>query len=163
MELNFDLIRLIEDNITRFSYYSDKYNSKEGKWMFRSLLALFIIVPALEILGLITVGRWMGGWQMLILLIGIGFLGAYISKRELKRVWNEAIIQLRSGQMPAGTLLDGLCVLVGGILLLFPGFITDILGLFFLLPFSRPFAKAGIFYFLQKQIAKGRIFYFRRW
>jgi UPF0716 protein FxsA len=131
--------------------------------MFRWLLVIFIIVPALEIWGLITVGRWIGGWQMLILLIAIAFLGAYISKRELKRVWNEAFYQLNRGQMPASTLLDGLCVLVGGILLLFPGFITDIIGLFFLLPFSRPLAKTGIFYLLQKQIAKGGPIIFRRW
>jgi UPF0716 protein FxsA len=131
--------------------------------MFRWLLVLFIIVPAVEIWGLIEVGRWIGGWQTLVLLIAIAILGAYFSKREVQRVWNEASNQLRRGQMPAGSLLDGLCVLVGGILLLFPGFITDIIGLVFLLPVTRPLAKTGILYLLQKQISNRNIRIFRRW
>jgi UPF0716 protein FxsA len=131
--------------------------------MFRWLLALFIIIPAVEIWGLIAVGRSIGGWQTLLLLIAISILGAYFSKREAQRVWNEASNQFRKGQMPAGSLLDGLCVLVGGLLLLFPGFITDIIGLIFLLPVTRPLAKTGILYLLQKQITKGRIRVFRRW
>ncbi|PZE21633.1 FxsA family protein [Paenibacillus xerothermodurans] len=131
--------------------------------MFRWLLALFIIVPALEIWGLIAAGRWIGGWQTVVLIIVIAVLGAYFSKREATRVWNQASRQLSRGEMPAGTILDGLCVLVGGIMLLFPGFFTDIIGLFFLLPFTRPLAKRGILYVLRKQIAKGGIRVFRRW
>lgn len=130
--------------------------------MFRWILALFILLPLLEVWGLIAVGHWIGGWQTLLLVIAIAFLGAYFAKKEVSRVWREASYQFRNGQMPANSLLDGLCILIGGLLLLFPGFLTDIFGLVFLLPFTRPLAKTVILFFLQKLITKGRFRIYRR-
>lgn len=130
--------------------------------MFRILLILFILVPALEIWGLVSMGRWIGGWQTFVFVLLIAAAGAFIAKREAVQVWRQASGQLAQGQIPAGSLLDGVCILAGGLLLLLPGFFTDILGLFLLLPLTRPVAKAGIVYMLKRQIEKGNIHFWKR-
>ncbi|WJH34731.1 FxsA family protein [Paenibacillus aurantius] len=131
--------------------------------MFRWLVALFILVPALEIWGLISIGRLIGGWPTFLLVLLTGFLGAYLAKREAQRVWRYANDQMARGQVPTASILDAICIFAGGLLLLLPGFLTDIAGLVLLLPVTRSACKAGILYLLQKQLAKGSIRFFRRW
>ena len=130
--------------------------------MFRWLLAAFIIVPALEIWALLSIGRWIGGWQTFILILLIAMAGAYIVKREFSLVWRNASQQWSRGQLPAGEILDGVCILIGGALLLLPGFLTDILAIFLLLPLTRPIAKGLILLLLKKQLNRGNFHINRR-
>ncbi|HQE32510.1 MAG TPA: FxsA family protein, partial [Propionibacteriaceae bacterium] len=62
-------------------------------------------------------------------------------KREGIRAWKALSQAFESGKLPAGELTDAALVLVGGILLMLPGFLSDVMGLFFLLPFTRPLAR----------------------
>ena len=95
------------------------------RWVFLALL----IVPVLEIAAIIAVGRVIGGWQTLLLLVLESLLGAWIVKREGSRTWTALQDALRSGRMPSRQLSDAALVLIGGTLLLTPGFVTDIVGL----------------------------------
>lgn len=130
--------------------------------MFRALLALFIIVPALEIWLLLSVVHWIGGWQTFLLVLLSSVVGAYLAKREFRRIWAFASAELSGGRVPAGSLLDGICVLAGGLLLLLPGFLTDIAGILLLLPQTRRLPKLLLVRLLQKQAARGAFRFFRR-
>ena len=102
---------------------------------------LLLVVPILEVLTIIAVGRAIGGWQTFFLLVAMSVLGAWLIRLEGARAWVALGQALQSGRMPARELADGMLVLTGGTLLLVPGFLTDILGLILVLPFTRPAAR----------------------
>lgn len=131
--------------------------------MFRLLLLLFIIVPALELWGLITVGRWIGGWETVALVILTGALGAWLARQQGLQTLRLIQLQLSRGELPGDALLDGLLIIVGGVLLMTPGFFTDLFGLVFLVPYSRMIVRHLVKQWLRSQIASGRVvFWFRR-
>lgn len=106
-----------------------------------------LVVPLVEIYVIIQVGQVIGGWPTVGLLLLESALGAWLVKREGKRAWNALRTSLQTSLMPGKELADAALVLIGGTLLLAPGFITDILGFFLILPFTRPLARrlfAGI-------------------
>jgi UPF0716 protein FxsA len=105
------------------------------------VFALLLVVPVLEIAAIIAVGRAIGGWQTLLLLLLESALGAWLVRREGARAWSALAGALNSGRMPSRELADAALVLVGGTLLLTPGFLTDIVGFFLILPPTRPFAR----------------------
>src|SRR3954452_382894 len=106
------------------------------------LVALaLLVVPIVEIFVIIQVGQVIGGWPTVGLLIIESALGAWLVKREGRRAWNALQSALQTGRMPGRELTDGALVLIGGTLLLTPGFVTDIFGFFFILPFTRPIAR----------------------
>lgn len=109
--------------------------------MFSRLLLLFIGVPLVEILILIKLGEVLGFWNTILLVIGTGMAGAYLAKLYGLSIWYQIRQDLQLGQMPAEKLLDGLLILVGGIVLLTPGLLTDLLGLALLFPGTRFFFK----------------------
>lgn len=125
--------------------------------MFRIIVALFILIPALEIWGLFTLGKLIGGWQTFALIILTGFVGAYLSKSEARKVWHYAQHQLSRGQFPTDSILDGICIFTGGLLLLTPGILTDVLGFLLVFPVTRPVCKAAILYVIRKKIDMNRI------
>jgi UPF0716 protein FxsA len=102
---------------------------------------LLLVVPLLEIATIIAVGRVIGGWQTLLLLFAESALGAWLVRREGARAWQALATALSTGRMPSRQLADAALVLIGGTLLLTPGFLTDIAGFFFILPFTRPIAR----------------------
>jgi UPF0716 protein FxsA len=108
------------------------------------LAALFVIVPLVEIYLVIQAGQTIGvGWTVLILVLD-SLLGAALLKREGSAAWRALREALSSYRMPARELADGVLVLVGGTLLLTPGFVTDAVGFFFILPFTRPLARRAL-------------------
>ncbi|MCK5331117.1 MAG: FxsA family protein [Candidatus Marinimicrobia bacterium] len=109
--------------------------------MFSRLLALFIGIPLVEILILIKLGEVMGFWNTIFLVIGTGIVGAYLAKLHGLTIWYQIQQDLQMGHMPTDKLMDGLLVLVGGIVLLTPGLLTDILGLALLFPLTRTIFK----------------------
>lgn len=117
----------------------------------RYLLLLIIIVPAAEIGVLMLSGNLIGVWPTLGVILFTGVLGAYLAKKQGLETLRKVQEQLRYGQMPGEAILEGICILAGGILLLTPGFITDITGFLLLAPITQSFFK--------KLIIKG----FRRW
>jgi UPF0716 protein FxsA len=102
---------------------------------------LLLVVPILEIATIVAVGRVIGGWQTLLLLVLESLLGAWLVRREGARAWTALTTALNTGRMPSRELADAALVLVGGTLLLTPGFLTDVVGFFFILPLTRPLAR----------------------
>lgn len=123
--------------------------------MYKWLLAVFIVVPIVELWGIFQVGSWIGGWNTFFILILMGVAGAYLARAEGRRVWGEAQRQMQAGQIPGQTLLDGLCVLAGGILLLMPGFISDIVGITLLIPASRTYYRQIMLQWIEKRMRNG--------
>jgi UPF0716 protein FxsA len=105
------------------------------------LVALFVVLPILEIYVIIQVGQEIGALWTVLLLVFESILGAWIVKREGGRAWQALTTALNTGRMPGRELADAALVLVGGTLLLTPGFVTDVFGFFFVLPFTRPIAR----------------------
>ena len=107
----------------------------------RYILFLLIVVPAAEIVVLLLSGHLMGIWPTLGMIVLTGISGAYLAKKQGLETLRKAQAQLRFGQMPGEAILDGICILVGGVLLLLPGFITDIVGFLMLAPPTKNFFK----------------------
>jgi UPF0716 protein FxsA len=113
---------------------------RRPRWLAIVFVAL-LVVPVLEIATIIAVGKVIGGWQTLALLLAESVLGAWLVRREGSKAWAALRGALSSGQMPSRQLADAALVLVGGTLLLTPGFLTDVAGFFFIVPLTRPIAR----------------------
>ena len=105
------------------------------------LVVLFVVVPLVEIYVLIQVGQAIGPWWTILLLVIDSLLGTWLIRREGGRAWRALTTALQSGRMPARELADGALILIGGTLMLAPGFVTDALGVLLILPFTRPVAR----------------------
>jgi UPF0716 protein FxsA len=112
-----------------------------------------LVVPVAEIFVIIQVGQVIGGWPTVALLLAESVLGAWLIKREGRRAWRALQSSFQTGKMPGRELADAALVLIGGTLLLTPGFITDIFGFFFVLPFTRPLARRAMTAFFGRRLA----------
>ncbi len=110
-------------------------------WWRPALVVAFVGVPLLEIYVLVQVGQVIGAWWTILLLIVMSVLGTMLIRREGGRAWRALTEALRTGRMPARELTDGGLILVGGTLMLAPGFVTDAFGVLLILPFTRPVAR----------------------
>ena len=108
------------------------------------LAGLFVVVPLAELYLLIQLGQVVGPWWTILILLADGVLGSWLVKREGARAWRALTEALHSGRMPSRELADGALILVGGTLLVTPGFISDVLGLFCILPLTRPLARRAL-------------------
>lgn len=102
------------------------------------LFAAFVGMPLLEIYLIIQVGEVIGALWTIALLIGSGVVGSWLMRSEGARAWQALSDALASGRMPARELADGALILIGGTLMLTPGFVTDGLGVLMVLPMTRP-------------------------
>jgi len=109
-----------------------------------ALLVLFLLTPVIEIYVIIQVGQQIGALPTVVLLLAESALGAWLVKREGRRAWRALRGSLGTGAMPSRELADAALVLVGGTLLLTPGFVTDVVGFFLILPVTRPLARRGL-------------------
>jgi UPF0716 protein FxsA len=105
------------------------------------LVVAFVVVPILEIYVIIQVGQVIGAWWTILLLIADSIFGSWLIKHEGRRAWQALTTTIQSGRMPAAELADGALILVGGTLMLSPGFVTDLFGIVLILPFTRPVAR----------------------
>ncbi|MCC2607568.1 FxsA family protein [Planctobacterium marinum] len=106
--------------------------------VFAKLFILFAILPIIEIALLINVGEIIGGWNTVAIVIITAFLGAHLVRQEGIQTLTNAQLKMRSGEMPGQEMAEGLLLLVAGVLLVTPGFITDAIGFLFATPFTRP-------------------------
>lgn len=121
------------------------------------LFFLFVLLPILELAILIRVGNAFGFWPTMALLVGTGALGALLVRSQGMRVLREIRSDLAAGRAPAGRLVDGFLVLVGGIALLVPGLLSDVFGLLLLLPFTRSRFKEGVRRRFEGMARSGRV------
>ena len=123
--------------------------------MFFKLFLVFLIVPVIEIYLLIKVGSRIGGAATVALLLLMSLIGAYLMRSQGGRVLARIQEELSQGRLPAAQLLDGALIFIGGVLLTTPGFFTDFIGIFFLVPATRRVIKMWLGLWLQSRISKG--------
>jgi UPF0716 protein FxsA len=106
---------------------------------------------------LLASGQIIGVWPTILLIILTGVIGSYLAKKQGIATYYQLQRQMQTGQLPGDALLDGVCILVGGTLLLTPGFITDILGFLLLFPVTRISFKKLMTNWIQKRIRNGNM------
>ena len=111
------------------------------------LFPIFVVVTLAEIYVLVSVGQAIGGLSTVLLVIITAFIGSSLLRQQGWSTMAKAQQSMAEGRAPAIEMLEGVVILVSGILLLTPGFITDILGLLGLMPWSRSYF---INHFLEK-------------
>jgi UPF0716 protein FxsA len=114
------------------------------------LVLLFILVPIAEIYVILQVGHAIGAFNTVALLVVVSFLGAWLMKREGLGTLRRAQRQIDAGVVPGAEIVDGALIILGGALMLTPGFLTDIVGILLLLPPVR----AGLRSFARRRIAR---------
>lgn len=108
------------------------------------LLLVMVAIPLVEIYVIIQVGHAIGAWWTLLLLVAETVAGAWLVRREGRRAWRTLVEQLSQGVPPTRTAVDGAVILLGGLLLITPGFVTDFLGFLCVLPFTRPLVRRAV-------------------
>ncbi|MFE6650054.1 FxsA family protein [Nocardioides sp. NPDC057772] len=116
------------------------------------LVLLFLVMPLAELFVLIQVGQVIGVWWTILLLIADSIFGAWLMRREGSRAWNALTTALSSGKLPSNEIADGALILLGGALMLSPGFVTDIFGIVLILPFTRPLFRRMLATLVQKRL-----------
>jgi UPF0716 protein FxsA len=101
------------------------------------LLSLFLIVPFVEIYILLEVGSAIGAFPTIFMVVFTAVLGAMLLRTEGFATWRRFQETLARGEIPAHEIIEGPIILVGGALLLTPGFVTDVLGIICLIPATR--------------------------
>ena len=102
--------------------------------MFLRLLLLLTIVPFVELVILLRLAEWLRWDGTIALVLLTGFLGAWLARREGLKAMARVQSDLQSGVMPARSVVDGLLILVAGIVLVTPGVLTDVCGFALLVP-----------------------------
>ena len=120
----------------------------------RLVIVGLLLLPLVEIGLLIAVGHVIGVWPILLLLVVEALLGAYVVKREGHRARVALQTSMSTGQMPGSELTDAALVLVGGVLILLPGFLTDVVGLLFLLPVARPLTRRWLQAMVERRVGR---------
>ena len=109
--------------------------------MFLKLFLLFITVPVIELWLLIDIGRTIGTFQTVALIVITGLAGAFLAKMQGLITLYKIRENLTSGVMPSSELLDGLLILLAGGLLITPGLLTDAMSFILLIPQTRIYVK----------------------
>jgi UPF0716 protein FxsA len=117
------------------------------------LLFIFIVVPLLELYVIVTVADSIGVVPTLLLLAVDSIVGSLLLKSQGRAVWRRFSETLAAGRVPHREVLDGVMVIFGGAFLITPGFITDIVGLFLLLPPTRALARRLVIRLLGGRLA----------
>ncbi len=127
--------------------------------MILKLLALFTIVPLIELALLIPLGMKIGLWPTIGLVVATALLGAFLGKSEGTKALANIKRDLNEGNLPADSLLDGLAVLIAGIFLITPGVLTDVVALFLLIPPARKPLRAMARKRFEKMLSEGSMTY----
>jgi len=125
--------------------------------MLGNLILLFIFIPLIELALLIQIGQWMGIFNTIMLVILTGVFGATLARVQGLKVVNRINRDLASGIMPSDALFDGVLILIGGIVLLTPGVLTDLFGFFLLIPRGRQWIRDWLKRKIENTYQDGRV------
>jgi UPF0716 protein FxsA len=125
--------------------------------MLGRLVLLFTIVPLVELYILIKIGSHVGGLNTILLVVVTAMLGAWLARLQGLRTLQQIQVSLSQGQIPAEELIDGLLILIGGILLVTPGVLTDLFALVLLFPITRTYFKRWLRRRFDRMVASGDV------
>ncbi|MCK4260893.1 MAG: FxsA family protein [Halanaerobiales bacterium] len=124
--------------------------------MFLRLLLIFSVIPLVELALLIKVGGYIGTLWTIILVAGTGMIGITLARSQGFQLIGEIKSTLNQGQIPADHLIQGLLILIGAVMLLTPGLLTDTSGFILIIPITRKFVTRYVKKRVQKWINKGK-------
>jgi UPF0716 protein FxsA len=122
------------------------------------LVALFVLVPIVELAVIIQVGQTLGVLETLLLMVVVSIVGAWLVKHEGIGVWRRAQRQLELGAVPGRELVDGTLIMFAGVLLLTPGFVSDCFGILLLLPPVRAGLRGLVIRRLRRRVTAQQTF-----
>lgn len=125
------------------------------------LILIFIIIPAIEIGIFVWTGNILGPWPVVLLIILTGSIGVFTVKHQGLETWRRAQLSLYNGEVPKEQILDGICIIIAGALLIAPGFLTDFLGFLLVIPWTRRLFKKLITLYLTKKISDGKVIFWK--
>ncbi len=117
---------------------------------------LFIIIPAVELVLLIEVGKRIGTMPTLGLIVATGVIGATLARHQGLAVMSRLRGEVGAGRLPTDALIDGALILVAGALLVTPGVLTDAVGFLLLIPLTRMALKRHLRTRFQRAVKEGR-------
>lgn len=123
------------------------------KW----IVLTFIAVPAAELALLLYSGKTLGLLPTIAIIFITGIGGAYLAKRQGMKAWTELKMRMTAMETPGDALIDSVCILFGGLLLIMPGFITDLVGLLLLFKGPRNSIRPFIQNWIYNKMKKGQI------
>ncbi len=119
------------------------------------LALLFIVLPVIELYLIVQVAHGIGVLDTVGLLLLISVVGAWVVRRAGVGVFTRVQADLNAGRVPTGSLVDGLLVLLAGVLLVAPGFLTDLFAVFLLLPPTRALVRRLVLRRLGRRVQAG--------
>lgn len=127
--------------------------------MLLRLMLLFILMPLIELAILVYLGTIIGALYTVLIVVATGILGAVMARHQGLAALSRIRSSIESGIVPANELFDGALILAGGLLLLTPGIITDIVGFAVLVPQTRRIIRRWIRSLIHRRIQRGEIHY----
>jgi UPF0716 protein FxsA len=121
------------------------------------LVVLFVALPLAELWLIVQVAGQIGALEALLAMIVITVVGGWLVKREGVGVWARLRSQLQRGQLPPAEVIDGFLLLVAGVLLLVPGFLTDIVAALVLIPPTRALFRRLVLRWVRRRRVSGRL------
>jgi UPF0716 protein FxsA len=118
---------------------------------------LFSMLPFVELWLLVRIGRVVGAPGVLAYVITMVFLGGWLARNQGRRMLAQARAAFESGRVPEEGLLGGVLVWMGGVLLIIPGVITDVLGTLCLIPITRRAIGARLQRELAARVQQGSV------
>jgi len=110
-------------------------------WLKKYFLLLLILFPAVEISLFLISSNIIGILPTMLVIVLTSALGAYFARKQGIEAFQKVQRDLQYGKMPGATIVDGFCILIGGLLLLIPGFLSDLIGAVLLIPMTRKWIK----------------------
>lgn len=123
------------------------------KWLVLTL----IVVPVIEIGVLLWSSQTFGLPITLLIILATGILGAFLAKTQGLKAIRDVQLQMKNFQAPGDAMVNALFVFAGGLLLLSPGFVTDLFGFLFLFSKTRQLFKPIVYKWIRSKMKKGQI------
>ncbi|MCT4620856.1 MAG: FxsA family protein [Marinisporobacter sp.] len=131
--------------------------------MLMKLILLFTLVPLTELTLLMKLSGYIGVSYTVGIVLFTGVLGAYLAKSQGKEILFRIRYEMQQGNLPGEQLINGLCVLIGGAMLLTPGILTDLFGFILVIPVTREIIKIYIKKKFKRMIEEGNMNFYFRW
>lgn len=128
----------------------------------KKLLWGFLALGFAEIAVFIMIGKAIGVFYTLLFIVLTSVVGVMIAKKRGMKSYQAIQNSIEQGQPPGVAMIDTFMIFVGGVLMAFPGFITDVIGLLFVLGITRNLFKPAIFYFLRKKMKSSNVIIVQR-
>ncbi|MBC8552892.1 MAG: FxsA family protein [Candidatus Brocadiales bacterium] len=124
------------------------------------LVLLFTVIPLIELYLLIQVGRYLGSFQTIMIVLITGIIGGLLARSQGLSVQRQIRVDLQNGIIPTDSLIDGCFILIAGALLITPGMITDIFGFVLMVPIFRGWLKRRLKGVLKRKFESAQFQYY---